>query len=89
MIQRVYIGKTHKGEIDFIAERDGRRCYIQVAYLMPTEETREREFGAYHPIDDGYPKYVISMDPLIMSRNGINHLRLIDFLTDEGLLVLG
>ena len=86
---RVYIGKTYRGEIDFIAERDGKRCYIQVAYLMPTEETREREFGAYAAIQDNYPKYVISMDPITASRNGIVHLRLLDFLLDESLLTLG
>ena len=86
---RVYIGKTYKGEIDFIAERDGKRCYLQVAYLMASEDTREREFGAFRAIGDAYPKYVISMDPLAMSRDGIMHLRLVDFLVDESLLILG
>lgn len=86
---RVYIGKTQKGEIDFIVERDGKRCYIQAAYLMPTEETRDREFGAYRSVMDGYPKYVISMDPLTMDHEGIKHLRLVDFLTNETPIVLG
>ena len=86
---QVYIGKTHHGEVDFIAERDGKRCYIQVAYLMPTEEIRKREFGAYEAIHDNYPKYVISMDPLTAHQDGITHIRLIDFLTDESLLVMG
>lgn len=86
---RVYIGKTYKGEIDFIAECDGKRCYLQVAYLMADEDTREREFGAFRAIGDEYPKYVISMDPLTMSRDGITHLRFVDFLTNENLLTLG
>lgn len=84
----VYIGKTHRGEIDFIAEQSGKRCYIQAAYLLPTEETRRREFGAYSAISDNHPKYVISMDPIAMSHDGITHLRLIDFLSDESLLHL-
>ena len=85
---RVYIGKTHRGEIDFIAENDSGRCFIQVAYLMPTEETREREFGAFRTITDGHPRYVISMDPICRNQDGVVHLRLLDFLMDESLLVL-
>lgn len=84
----VYIGKTHRGEIDFIAEQGGKRCYIQATYLMPTEETRKREFGAFSAISDNHPKYVISMDPITMSQEGIVHLRLVDFLSDESLLHL-
>ncbi len=83
----VYIGKTYKGEVDFIAERsDGWRCYIQVAYLMVTEETRNREFGAFRSIRDNYPKFVISQDPICSDRDGIKHLRLTDFLLDPDLL---
>ncbi len=86
---RVYVGKTTKGEIDFIAEKDGGRCYIQVAYVMADEETVEREFGAFRNVRDGYPRYVVSMDPISLSRDGITHLRLVDFLWDESLLRLG
>lgn len=86
---RVYVGKTYRGEIDFIAERDGKRCYVQVTYLMVDPATAEREFGAYDAVRDGYPKYVVSMDPVAASRDGIVHLRLIDFLSDPSLLRLG
>ncbi|MCF6335665.1 MAG: AAA family ATPase, partial [Spirochaetales bacterium] len=83
----VYIGKTYKGEVDFIAESpDGKKCYIQVAYLMETDATRDREFGAFLPIKDNYPKYVISQDPIKLDRDGIKHLELIDFLLDENSL---
>jgi hypothetical protein len=85
---RVYIGKTYRGEVDFIAERDDRRCYIQAAYLMSDQATVDREFGAFAAIDDSYPRYVVSMDPIAASRDGIEHLRLVDFLSDEGLLRL-
>lgn len=86
---KVYVGKTRKGEIDFVVMHGEKRCYIQVAYLMQDESTVEREFGAFRAIDDAYPKYVISMDPITSSINGIQHLKLIDFLKDESLLRLG
>ncbi len=76
----VYIGKTKTGEVDFFAKKDGNTKYIQVTYEMNSEETIEREFGAYKVIDDNYPKYVISLDKIDLSRDGIIHLNLIDFL---------
>ena len=76
----VYVGKTYKGEVDFVAEKNGRKCFIQVAYIMETEETVNREFLAFGPIKDASPKYVISLDKIDMSRNGIIHINLIDFL---------
>ena len=79
---KVYIGKTHKGEVDFIAERNKEKFYIQAAYLLSDEKVIEREFGAYDAIDDHYPKYVISMDRTTLSRDGIIHMNLIDFLLD-------
>ena len=56
---------------------------------MASEATIGREFGALEAIGDNYPKYVISMDPVVAGRNGITHVRLIDFLRDESLLRLG
>lgn len=80
----VYIGKTKSGEVDFLAKKDGETKYIQVTYEMNgREETIEREFGAYKSIDDSYPKYVISLDKVDLSRNGITHLNLIDFLLND------
>lgn len=60
----VKIGKTYKGEIDFVAMKDGKKCFIQVAYLLSSEEVIEREFGAYKSIKDNAPKYVLSLDRL-------------------------
>ena len=77
---QVYIGKTYKGEVDFIATRAEEKIYIQAAYLLSDEKVIEREFGAYDSIKDNYPKYVISMDKLTLSRDGIIHMNLLDFL---------
>lgn len=79
----VYTGKTKKGEIDFVATKPNKRIYIQVAFSIPNEETKNREFGAYKVIQDNYPKYVISLDKLTYEYNGIKHINLIDFLLDE------
>lgn len=76
----VYVGKTYKGEIDFVAIKDGKKCFIQVAYLLANPTTIEREFGAFKPITDASPKYVLSLDKIDMSKNGIIHINIVDFL---------
>lgn len=79
----VYIGKTKKGEVDFIANKDNQIKYVQVAYLLADKNVIEREFGAFKEIDDNYPKYVITLDKIDFSRNGIIHKNIIDFLMSE------
>ena len=82
----VYIGKTKTGEVDFLAKKDGNIKYFQVTYEMKDNiDTIEREFGAFKKIEDNYPKYVISLDKVDLSRDGIIHLNLIDFLLSEDL----
>ncbi len=76
----VYVGRNRAKEIDFVAEKGNKRLYVQVAYLLASEETIEREFGAYAKIDDNYPKYVLSIDTIDFSRNGIIHCNIYDFL---------
>ncbi len=81
---KVTVGQLQVGEIDFVATKpNGRRVYVQASYLIVDEATRNREFGNLMSIKDNYPKYVISMTPLV-SRNdegGIVHLHLRRFLT--------
>ena len=80
----VYIGKTKTGEVDFLAKKDGNIKYFQVTYEMKdNDDTIEREFGAFKKIEDNYPKYVISLDRVNLSRDGIIHLNLLDFLLSE------
>ncbi len=80
----VYIGKIRGGEVDFLVKKDGNIKYIQVTYEMKgNDNTIEREFGAYKTIEDNYPKYVISLDKIDLSRDGIIHLNLIDFLLGD------
>ena len=80
---KVYVGKKGDLEIDFIAEKQGKKIYVQVAYLLANEETIKREFSVYNSVKDSYPKYVVSMDELDFSQNGIIHKNIKDFLLME------
>lgn len=78
----VYVGKTSKGEIDFVVMKGEERSYYQVAYLLADEKVVRREFGAFDAVGDHYPKYVLSLDKFDFSREGIQHINLIDFLLE-------
>lgn len=79
----VKVGKTDDYEIDFIAYKGNERTYIQVCYLLATQETINREFGNLEKINDNYPKFVISGDLPDFSRNGIKHFNIVKFLLDK------
>lgn len=83
---KVYIGKLNNTEIDFIAEKQGNKIYIQVAYKLESRESVNREFGNLLSIDDQYPKYVITMDEFWKdSIEGVRHLYISDFLLKSDL----
>ncbi|MBE6494484.1 MAG: ATP-binding protein [Methanosphaera stadtmanae] len=79
----VKIGKIYDKEIDFLCEKDGDKCYIQVCYLLSNPETIEREFNPLLKVKDQYDKYVFSMDEHDNSHEGIKHVNIIDFLTND------
>lgn len=79
----VTVGRIREKEVDFVGEKKGDKIYIQVAYLLASEETIQREFGAYDNIQDNFPKYVVSLDEFDMSWNGIKHRNIRDFLLQE------
>jgi hypothetical protein len=56
------VGKKGEREVDFVCEKNGERLYVQVAYLLPDDNVRRREFGNLLSIADNYPKMVVSMD---------------------------
>lgn len=84
---KISIGTLPNGEVDFVAEKGGRTIYVQVAYLIADESTMEREFGNLLAIQDNYPKYVVSMNPMTRSQDyeGIRHLTLRRFLMTDSL----
>ena len=81
----ICVGRIGNLEIDFVCTRADQRIYLQVAYLLASEETVNREFGALLEIKDNYPKYVLSMDRFDMGREGILHYYIPDFLINESL----
>ena len=84
---QVYVGQLQAGEIDFVcAKPEGQRIYVQASFIIAEQATREREFGNLRSIKDNYPKYVISMTPLLTKNDddGITHIHLRKFLR-EGL----
>ena len=83
LIRRGYVvtvGRTCDKEIDFVCHKKDEKLYIQVTYLLASEETIQREFTAFDNIKDNFPKYVVSMDEFDMSRDGIKHRNIRDFL---------
>jgi len=86
MLRRGYkinIGRVHNEEIDFVCRKNNETIYIQVAYLLATEETIRREFDVLKKVPDNYPKFVLSMDQFDFSRDGIKHFNIPDFLTNQ------
>lgn len=81
---KVKIGKINELEIDFICEKNSNeKIYIQVAYLLASEETLKREFTPLEKIGDNYPKYIISYDQFDFSKNGIKHINIVNFLMNK------
>jgi len=78
----VKIGRIKDLEIDFIVKKLDKLYYYQVSYILGNEETRKREFRVYSLVQDNFPKYVLSMDRIDFSSNGIIHKNIIDFLLE-------
>jgi hypothetical protein len=84
LIRRGYsvtIGKLAEKEIDFIASKNTETQYFQVTYLLADEQTIAREFGAFSGLEDNYSRFVLSMDQINLSRGGITHLNIVEWLT--------
>ncbi len=76
----ITIGKYQDKEIDFVVEKGNQRAYYQVCYLLASEDVIEREFSVLEQVGDNYPKYVLSLDRFDLSRNGITHRNIREFL---------
>lgn len=80
---KVFIGKHQDREIDFVAQKGVETKYIQVAYQLPDEKVREREFGNLLKIEDNYEKIVVSADEFAKDFKGIKHMHILQFLANE------
>lgn len=81
----VFVGKLGNNEIDFVAEKNGKKMYIQVCLTIQSENTATREFGNLLKIQDNYPKYVITLNDAILGQNkeGIMQKNLLEFLSEQ------
>ena len=79
---KVYIGKTKRGEIDFVAQKNGLTKYIQVCYDFSEEKTRDREVNAFNEFESN-EKYIITMDKNNYNVNGVKILNIFDFLMND------
>jgi len=78
---RVFTGRSDEREIDFIAEFNERKVYVQVTYKISEPSTFEREFSILREIRDHHPKYVVTMDEIWRDNvDGIRHMHIADFL---------
>ena len=78
---KVYIGKNGDKEIDFIAERDHNKMYLQISAHISDKATFEREFSAFNNIDDNFPKYILTLDQdFLHNENGIESKYIPDFI---------
>lgn len=75
--------ENNSKEIDFVCEKEGKYVYIQVAYLLLSDETIDREFSPFFRIPDKYDTYVITADKFDFSQKGVKHLNIIDFLLGD------
>ena len=79
---KVFVGKTKKGKIDFIASKNNHFKYIQVCLDITDASTRQREFSAFDEIIDD-EKYVITLTKKDYSEAGIKQINIFDFLMND------
>ncbi len=80
----VYTGKLAESEIDFVAEKQGKKLYIQVTQEIRSDKTEQREYGKLLGIKDNYPKYVLRTDPFTGGNvDGVKTMHIADFLLSK------
>ena len=80
----VNIGKTADGEVDFVAQRQGEKLYVQVTQEIQSEKTERREYDRLLEIKDNYPKYVLRTDEFAGGNyEGIKSMHVADFLLSK------
>lgn len=77
-----YINNT---EIDFIANKDGKKYYIQVAYSVEDDKAYNREFRPFSKLDNMDKKILITNDEIDYSTSTVTHIKLKDFLKIDSL----
>lgn len=82
---RVSVGQIGKLEVDFIARKvDEGYFYIQVSMSVADKSVEEREYRPFSKVQDNYPQYLLTLDPLPLERDGVTHRNLIEPMTSDG-----
>ena len=79
---KVFVGKTTRGEIDFIASKNNGFKYIQVCLDLSDENNRDREFKAFDEIEEG-EKYIITLTKKDYSTDTVKQINIFDFLMND------
>ena len=83
---KISVGRIGALECDFITRINDEYRYIQVAMTIMSPETEEREYKPFSKIQDNYPKYLLTIDPLTQKRDGVIHKNIIEFISDDELI---
>lgn len=72
-------------EVDFVCNKGSRRCYIQSALSLPSQEKIDQETNSLRRLDDGFERIVIVGDHMSSNHddNGILFMSIYDFMTKE------
>lgn len=84
---RLSVGRIGKLACDFIARRRNAYSYIQVSMTIADKDVEEREYRPFRYIRDGYPRYLLTLDPLLQERDGVRHLNMVSFMKDGADLI--
>ncbi|NMM99124.1 ATP-binding protein [Bifidobacterium olomucense] len=81
---QVSVGRIGKLECDFIVRKQSRYAYVQVSMSVLDPQVEEREYRPLMMIQDAYPRYLFTLDPLPLQKDGVRHRNLIEFLANDG-----
>ena len=71
--------------VDFICKKADKKIYVQVTYLLASDELTKEKFNPLESINDNFEKYVLSMDNMDFSNNSIKHVNIIEFLKNDAI----
>ena len=76
----VYVYNNNGREIDFLATKDNKQYYVQVAYSITEDKAYQRELSAFKDIDNLSQKIIITNDEIDYSTSVVKHIGLKEFL---------
>lgn len=81
----IHVFNNNGKEIDFMAQKNNKKYFVQVAYSVAEEKTYNREFSAFANMDNLSQKILITNDDIDYSTSTVKHIKLKNFLLMESL----